>query len=186
MHWNLTRGEEFLPDFSLDELKKQITAEKKRQPRLRLLVAFNRKQNKSIDQIANAVGLHRRAVHDILHRFEERGLTAAQSLPKPGRPKHLTEKQLTDLRKRLLQSPKLNGFSEGFWNARMVNKLISREYGVKYSKNWLPKLLHRIKFSYKKPRPTNPRKASPEEVDAFKKKRVKRYWLPNTKKETGL
>jgi len=48
MTWNLARGEEFLPDVSLDELKKQITAEKERQPRLRLLVALNRKQNKSI------------------------------------------------------------------------------------------------------------------------------------------
>ena len=40
---------------------------------------------KSIDKIADAVGLHRRAVHDILHRFEERGLKAADGLPKPGR-----------------------------------------------------------------------------------------------------
>lgn len=186
MVWNLARGEEFLPDFSLDELKEMASAEKRKQPHLRLLVVLNRKEGKSIDKIADAVGLHRRAVHDILHRFEERGLTAAQALPKPGRPKHLTEKQLTDLRNRLLQSPKANGFSEGFWNGRMVNKLISREYMVKYSKNWLPKLLNRIGFSYKKPRPTNPRRASPEEIAAFKKKRVERYWLPNAKKEHGL
>ncbi len=186
MAWNLARGEEFLPDFSLDELKEQVAAEKERQPRLRLLVALNRKQGKSIDKIADAVGLHRRAVHDILHRFEKRGLKAAQALPKPGRPKHLTEKQLKDLRYRLLQSPKANGFSEGFWNGRMVNKLISREYKVTYSKNWLPKLLKRIGFSYKKPRPTNPKRASPEEIAAFKKKRIERYWLPNEKKELGL
>lgn len=186
MVWNLSRGEDFLPMVSLGELKKQISAEKKRQPRLRLLVAFNRKQDKSIDQIADAVGLHRRAVHDILHRFEERGLKAAHALPKPGRPKHLTEKQLTDLRNRLLQSPKTNGFSEGFWNGRMVSKLISREYKVKYSKNWLPKLLKKIGFSYKKPRSTNPRRASDEEVAKFKKKRAERYWLPNAKKEPGL
>lgn len=186
MSWDLARGKDFLPDFSLNELKQKASAEKDRQPRLRLLVALNRKEGKSIDRIADAVGLHRRAVHDILHRFEERGLTAAQTLPKPGRPKHLAEKQLTDLRNRLLQSPKANGFSEGFWNGRMVSKLISREYKVKYSKNWLPKLLKRIGFSYKKPRPTNPRKAPPEEVEAFKKKRVERYWLPNARKERGL
>lgn len=183
MTWNLARGEEFLPDFSLNELKKHAKAEIRAKPKIRLLVAVHRKEEKSLDWISNAVSLHRRAVHDILHRFEERGIKAAQALPKPGRPKHLTEIQLQDLRKRLLQSPKKNGFSEGFWNGRMVNKLISREYKVKYSKNWLPKLMQRIGFSYKKPRITNPRRASGEEIAAFKKKRIERYWLPNEKEE---
>ena len=186
MHWDLARGEEFLPDFSLNELKKLASAEKRKQPHLRLLVALNRKEGKSIDKIADAVGLHRRAVHDILHRFEDRGIEAAQALPKPGRTKHLTEKQLQDLRSRLLKQPKASGFNEGFWNGRMVSKLIFREYKVQYSKQWIPKLLKRIGFSYKKPRPTNPRKASPEEIAVFKKKRVERYWLPNTRKELGL
>ncbi|MBS3056798.1 MAG: helix-turn-helix domain-containing protein [Candidatus Aenigmarchaeota archaeon] len=67
MSWNLARGEEFLSDFSLNELKERASAEKRRQPHVRLLVALNRKEGKSIDQISQAVGLHRRAVHDILH-----------------------------------------------------------------------------------------------------------------------
>jgi transposase len=183
MHWNLARGEEFLPDFSLDELKEQIAAEKERQPRLRLLVALNRKQGKSLDEIANAVGLHRRAVHDILHRFEERGLTAAHALPKPGRTPHLTKKQLQELRKQILKPPKKSGFDEGFWNSRMIVALIEKRFKVKYTREHTTRLLVKLGFSYKKPRPTNPRKASPEEIAAFKKKREKPYWLPNTKKE---
>jgi len=186
MSWNLARGEEFLPDFSLDELKKKTSAEKRKQPHLRLLVAFNRKGGKSIDKIANVVGLHRRAVHDILHRFEERGLKAADGLPKPGRTKRLTPRQLKDLRKRLLQEPSKNGFDEGFWNGRMVQELVRKKYRVRYCNGWMPKLLQRLGFSYKKPRPTNPRRASDEEVAAFKKKRVVPYWLPNAKKEPGL
>ena len=186
MAYNLARGEEFLPDFSLAEMKKCVAAEKERQPRLRLLVVLNRKDGKSIDQIADAVGLHRRAVHDILHRFEERGLPAAHALPKSGRPKHLAEKQLKDLQKRLLQTPKESGFEEGFWNGRMISDLIKRKYGVQYSKTWIPRLLKRIGFSYKKPRPTNPRRAGPEEVAAFKKKPAGRYWQPSAKKGPGL
>lgn len=186
MAWNLARGEDFLPEFSLIELKQHAKAETKAKPKVRLLVAIHRKDGKNLDWISNVVGLHRRAVHDILHRFEERGLGAVHALPKSGRPKHLSEKQLQDLRKRLLQSPKSNGFSEGFWNGRMISKLISREYKVKYSKNWLPKLLEKIGFSYKKPRATNPRRASEEEVAAFKKKHVGRYWLPNEREEQFL
>lgn len=186
MRWDLARGEEFLPGFSLDELKEQVAAEKERQPRLRLLVALNRKQDKSIDEIADAVGLHRRAVHDILHRFEERGLSAAHSLPKTGRTPYLTRKELQDLRKHLLRYPKANGFAEGFWNSRMIQKLVRKKYGVKYCMSNVPKLMLRIGFSYKKPRATNPRRASPEEIEKFKKKREERYWLPNEKKDKSL
>lgn len=186
MSWNLARGEEFLSNVSLAELKKQIATEKKRQPRLRLLIALNRKKGKSIDQIADMIGLHRRAVHDILHRFEERGLDAAQAKPKPGRTPHLTKKQLQDLRKRLLRTPQQNDFDAGFWNSRLVQKLVHQQYHVQYCKSNLPKLLSKLGFSYKKPKPTNPRMASDEEVAAFKKKRVVPYWLPNAKKEHGL
>jgi transposase len=186
MSWDLARGEDFLPDFSLNELKQKASAENNRQPRLRLLVALNRKDGKSIDQIADAVGLHRRSVQDILHRFEERGLRAAHSLPKPGRTPHLARKQLQDLRKHLLCSPKESGFVEGFWNSRMIRKLVRKKYGVKYCKSNVPKLMSKIGFSYKKPRATNPRRASPEEIAEFKKKRAERYWLPNARKEQSL
>ena len=186
MTWDLSRGEEFLPDFSLDELKEWASAEKRKQPHLRLLVALNRKEGKSIDQIADATGLHRRAVHDILHRFEERGLKATESLPKPGRTNYLTIKQLKDLRKRLLQAPSKSGFDEGFWNGRMIQQLVRKQYGVDYCIGWLPKVLAKLGFSYKKPRPTNLQRASPEEIAVFKKKRVERSWLPKKKKESGL
>lgn len=186
MTWDLARGEEFLSDFSLGELKEWASAEKRKQPHLRLLVALNRKEGRSIDQIATAVGLHRRAVHDILHRFEERGLDAATGLPKPGRTKRLTTKQLKDLRRRLLQQPSKSGFDEGFWSGRMIQQLVRKQYGAHYCIGWLPKILAQLGFSYKKPRPTNPQRASPEEIVAFKKKRVERYWLPKTKKEPGL
>ncbi len=150
MTWNLTRGKEFLPDFSLNELKQYATAEKKAQPRLRLLVALNRKEGKSIDQIADTAGLHRRAVHDILHRFEEHGIQAAESLPKSGRHNRLAVSQLKDLKKRLLKSPKASGFDEGFWNRCMVRQLIRRQYSVRFCKSWILQLLTRLGFSYKK------------------------------------
>ena len=138
MTWDLARGEEFLPDFSLNELKQYAAAEKKAQPRLRLLIALNRKEGKSIDQIADTTGLHRRAVHDILHRFEERGIQAADPLPKSGRHNRLAVSQLKDLKKRLLKSPKASGFDEGFWNGRMVRQLIRQQYSVRFCKSWIP------------------------------------------------
>jgi putative transposase len=186
MVYDLARGEEFLSDFSLSELKQYVAAEKQRQPRLRLLVVLNRKEGKSIDQIADSVGLHRRAVHDILHRFEDRGISAAHALPKPGRNKRLNEKQLQDLRKKILKSPNKNGYGEGFWNSKMIVDLVKKKYKVTYTHEHVTRLLNKLGFSYKKPRPTNPRRASEEEIIAFKKKHVGRYWQPNEKNEIGL
>lgn len=154
--------------------------------RVRLLVALHRKQGWGIDSIANSVSLHRRSVHDILHRFVKRGLNAAESLPKSGRKTRLTNAQLKRIKHKLLKPPKASKFEGDFWNSKMVSELVRREYKVTYTARHTTRLLSKLGFSYKKPRPVNPRKASAEEIAAFKKKRVDLCWLPNAKVEQFL
>lgn len=181
MVWNLPRGEEFLPDASLSELKQSMQAERQAKPRLRLLIAFHRKQGNSIDEIAQACGVPRRTVHGTLQRFVDHGMSAAHDGEREGRPRRLTDAQLRNLRQRLLRLPSANGFREGFWNTRMVLALVQRQYHVTYTREHMTRVLAKLGFSYKKPRATNPRRASDEEVTAFKKKRVERCWLPGAK-----
>lgn len=185
MSWNLARGEEFLPRTSPAELKRRMTAENKAKPRLRLLIALHRKKGKSIDEISEACSVPRRTVHGTLKRFQKKGVEAARSVKQSGRPPRLTEAQLKDLRHRLLCLPSSSGFHEGFWNTRMVLALVKREYGVDYVHEHMTRLLDKIGFSYKKPRPTNAKSASEEEVLEFKKKRVRKCWLPRTKGGRG-
>ena len=181
MSWNLARGEDFLSHTSLSELKRLMAAETTAKPRLRLLIALHRRQNKSLDEISEACGVPRRTVHATLQRFQERGVNAAQPAPKPGRPKRLTQKQLRQLSKRLLNGPQVSGFRETFWTTRMILALVQHEYGVEFTSEHMTRLLAKLGFSYKKPRVTNPRRASDEEVAAFKKKSIVRCWLPNAK-----
>lgn len=181
MSWNLARGEEFLPRTSPSELKQLMRAETKAKPRLRLLIAVHRKQGKSIDEISEACGVPRRTVHGTLERFQERGVNAAHAVKQTGRPKRLTARQLNGLRKRLLRSPQASGFKESFWSTRSVLALVKREYRVEYTGEHMTRLLAKLGFSYKKPRATNPRRASDEEVAAFKKKRGARCWLHDAK-----
>lgn len=173
MSWNLPSGEAFLPRVSTAEVKKLAAKTKRASVRTRFLVALHRKQNKSIDEIAEAVQLHRRAVHDILHRFMERGLSAAEPLPKSGRPRRLNARQLRDLQVRLLRSPQASGFNESFWTTRSVLALVKREYGASYTPQWMWTLLCQLGFSVKKPRQTH-YKSSPRVCEAFKKKRVEK------------
>lgn len=181
MSWNLPVGETFLPRVSMSHLKKMAANETKAAVRVRLLVALHRKQGRSIDSIAESVSLHRRSVHDILHRFVKRGLNAAESLPKSGRKKRLTTMQLKLIKSKLLKAPTASNFEGDFWNSRMVSELVRRDYRVTYTARHTTRLLSKLGFSYKKPRPVNPRKASTEEIGAFKKKRAGSCWLPSAK-----
>ncbi len=169
MVWSLSAGNEFLPEVSVVELKKLIASEKKAKPRTRLLIALRRKKGESIDEIVETCTVPRRTVHGTLHRFQERGITAAHSVKQTGRPKRLSPKQLSELRKRLLASPKASGFKESFWTTRMVIALVNREYGISYTPQWMWTLLRSMGLSCKKPRPTH-YKASPEASEAFKKR----------------
>lgn len=181
MTWNLPVGEAFLLRVSVSHLKKLVANEINAAARVRLLVALHRKQGRSIDSIAESVSLHRRSVHDILHRFVKRGLKAAESLPKSGRRKRLTNAQLKYVKNKLLKSPKASKFESDFWNSKMVSELVRREYGVIYTGRHTTRLLSKLGFSYKKPRPVNPRRASAKEIASFKKKRVELCWLPSAK-----
>ena len=169
MSWNLARGEDFLPGTSLSELKQRMVAEIKAKPRLRFLVAMQRKQGKPIDAIADACGMHRRTVHDILHRFQEKGIGAAQSVKQDGRPPQLTQNQ----RKRLLQllekgNPRA---PSRLWTSKEVLALIQREFNVTYTPQHVWRLLVACGFSLQQPRPRHYKSPGKEVHDAFKKKR---------------
>lgn len=169
MSWNLPADTEFLPDVSVDVLKKRVKHEDKTKPRLRFLAALRRKKGWSLDEIADSLLLPRMTVHGILWRFVKRGLDAAYDSTRGGRPRHLSVKQQDDLRKRLLAGPESNGFREGFWNTRMVLHVVKKRYGVKYTREHMTRVLHKMGFSLQKPRPMNAIKASKRAINAFKK-----------------
>lgn len=182
MTWDLARGEAFLPRVSLGELKRLMAAEPEAKPRLRFLIALHRKQGKSLDEIAEACAVPRRTAHGTIERFCDRGLNAAHDAEKEGRPNRLTSKQLIQLKRRLLRSPKASGFSENFWTTRMVIKLVEREFGVLYTPQWMWTLLRKLGFSSKKPRPMH-YKSSPLAREEFKKKRGEKSLAPSASAE---
>ena len=171
MSWSLPVGKEFLPDVSVVVLKMRLDAERGAKPRARLNAALQRKRGWSMDEIASSLNMKRRTVHDVLWRFMKRGLDAAYDVKREGRPNHLTIKQQENLRKNLIAGPQAVGFKEGSWSTRMVLHLVEDKYGKRYTREHMTRVLRKLGFSPQKPRPTNARKATEEEVRAFKKKR---------------
>lgn len=154
--------------------------ESKAKPKVRLLCAIHRKKGESIDEIVEATNLKRTTVHDILHRFCDRGLTGKDAIKQNGRPSFLTLGQRKSLVKHL-EKRGPSGNKGGLWTTKEVREYIRRKYKVKYTTVHVWELLQALGFSVQKPRPRHYKHASDEEIDRFKKKLPGWYAIINKK-----
>jgi transposase len=166
MGWNLAKGDEFLPEFSLDELREMQHQEDKAKPKLRLLAALKRKEGQSFDSIAKQLEMKRITTNKLLHRFQEKGISAKDDGQRSGRPRELNKAQLKNLRNRLIAGPR-KGQSH-LWTTKMVMAYVEKRYGTKYTTRHMRRLLGQLGFSVQKPRPRH-YKADLEKQAHFKK-----------------
>jgi transposase len=167
--WDLPKGNEFLPRVGLDQLQDMYAQEPRTKPKLRLLCAIHRKKGESIDEIVEATNLKRTTVHDILHRFSNKGVTAKDAIKQSGRTPFLTLKQRKSL-VRHLERRGPPGNRGGLWTTKEVREYIRRKYMVKYSNVHVWELLQVMGFSVQKPRPRHYKHPDDVEIDKFKKK----------------
>ena len=85
----------------------------------------------------------------------------------PGRPRLLNPGQEKAIEGDLDGPPCDSGFERGSWNARMVARRILERFGVPYSVRSAIRLVHRLGFSVRKPRPAPWNGATPEEQTEF-------------------
>jgi len=166
--WTLPKGESFLPSASLKQLQRLYAAEAEAKPKLRLLCAICRKEGGSLDDVAARVSMKRRTVHEILRRFDERGIDGKDSIKQTGQPFHLTLPQRKDLAKRLLRGPPNN--ESGLWTTKEVKAFIKQKYEVEYSSSHTWLILKAAGFSLQKPRNRHYKAATPQAKADFKKK----------------
>jgi len=151
MGWHLAKGDDFLPEFSVDELRQMHRQEKQAKAKLRLLVALKRKEGMAFDSIAAQLEMKRITVNKMLHRFQERGIPAKEDEKRSGRPKELNSAQLKNLRKRLIAGPRKG--QNPLWTTKMVMGCVEKKYGKKYTARHMRRLLRQLGFSVQKPRP---------------------------------
>lgn len=167
--WKLQKGKSFLPRVSIETLNEAYAAEKNVKAKLRILAAIRRKKGESIDGIARTLEKPRRTIHGWLHRLGQRGLKGSQDIKQPGRTPKLNKTELKKLRRELLHGPA--HVPSKLWTTRLLTEHISSNYGVKYKRHNVIKLLHRLGFSIQKPRPKH-FKADPVAQREFKKKQI--------------
>lgn len=95
----IPRGEGFLPEYTLEDLKELYSKEKDRKATLRLLAAICRKEGLTLGEIGAQLKHPSTTVKDWLHRMHKEGIQRRYDKPRPGRPRKLTDEQLEDLKK---------------------------------------------------------------------------------------
>ncbi len=126
--------------------KRLSEAAKKRLRAGRMLLA-----GKTPAESAIAVGVARQTVYTWKRLLDEGGIDALRAVPERGRPAHLDDAQLAQVRAAVLQGPTEHGFGTDLWTLKRVGAVIERMHGVRYSHVQVWRILGSLGFSPQKP-----------------------------------
>jgi transposase len=153
------------PRLSLDELKRVERVEKDAGKAKRLRVVILAMEGWTAPAVAMAVGLSRRVCQQWLYRFNAQGLAGLEDQRGRQPTSPLTVEQEADIRRRLDAGPTAE---DGVCSLRGadVRRFLQQEFGVLRSLAGVYHLLHRLGYSYLRPRPRH-RKSDPEAQAKF-------------------
>ncbi|MPY85854.1 MAG: IS630 family transposase, partial [Actinophytocola sp.] len=104
------------------------------------------------EDVARALGLHRKTVYGWLAKFREGGTESLQAKPVPGRPPRLSGKQIARLYALIVgRDPRQLHFEFALWTREMVRQVIRREFSVALSAVSVGRLLRTMGLSPQRP-----------------------------------
>jgi transposase len=120
------------------------------------------------EDVAAAMGMHRKTVYGWMARYREGGKQALKARPVPGRPPKLSGEQLRRLYTLITGAdPRQLQFEFALWTREMIAELIRREFGVRLSLSGVGRLLRRLGLSPRRPL-WRAYQADPEAVERWK------------------
>lgn len=119
-------------------------------------------------EVASLLGDAPRTVEYWVHRFEDEGLAGLAEGGRNGRPRRLTDDQLTEIGLVLRQPPIDAGIEANLWDGKTLSAYISGHYGVQLGTRQCQRLFRQLDFRLRKPRPILAH-ADPERQEAHKK-----------------
>ncbi|MBV8610406.1 MAG: IS630 family transposase [Singulisphaera sp.] len=101
--------------------------------------------------IAEALDVSEVALSTWLARARDGGPEALRARPVPGRPSRLTPVQVRSIPEFLWHGPEAYGFRGQVWTCARVAKVIEREFGVRYHKDHVGRLLKGLRWTPQQP-----------------------------------
>lgn len=114
-----------------------------------LLVA----QGLSCPQAAELLGDSPRTVVNWVQRFESRGLAGLSDEERSGRPRRLTEVQMTQVEAALRTSPAHYGLPTQIWDGPTLSEFLRQRLQVRLKVRQCQRLFRQLGFRLRKPRP---------------------------------
>jgi len=133
-------------------------------------------QGKSVQEVAEAVGVTPTSVYRWKKALEEGGPAALTAKPHPGRRPRLLPEQKKELEAILLQGARAAGFPTDLWTLPRVAQIIEAHFGVKYHPGHVWYILRDMGWSAQKPE----RRARERDEEAIQRWRSERW--PEIKK----
>ena len=173
MTW-IKKGDNFLVDLSKEKLKQLYKKEKNAKAKLRLLAAIQRKEGKTVDDIAYSLQKPKTTIHDWLKRIESKNPNSLYDINQKGNRRKLTVEQIKKLEMILEESPQKHEIPFKLWTTTLVQYIIHKYYNISYTQSAVWKLVKKLNFSLKVPRPANI-KANKKAKELFRKELKKKF-----------
>lgn len=130
----------FLPSYNAEAL------ERRRQQAIKMIRA-----GKSQADVARGLRVTRAAVCIWWKKFRDEGSSSLKRKPRPGRPPRIDRRKLHRLPELLDRGATHYGFQNDQWTTKRVAEVIEQEFGVKYDRDHVSKILHSLGMSWQKP-----------------------------------
>lgn len=120
-----------------------------RKRRRAIEIVFKEKNTQSA--AAREVKVTLRTVQKWVAMYRKHGDAGLKSHKATGRPKKLTVAQIKKLEKILLKGASAAGFANDLWTSKRILDVVTREFGVEYHHNHVPRLLISMGWSAQRP-----------------------------------
>jgi transposase len=123
----------------------------------------------SCPRIAQVLGDSERTVRNWITAYLKHGLQGLVDEEKSGRPRKLSNEQISDIEAALRLSPDDVGLAGVIWDGKILSAYIRKKFKIDLGTRQCQRLFRELGFRLRKPRPTIAR-SDPEIQHAFKKK----------------
>jgi transposase len=143
------------------------------------------KSGLSLNEVARRIQCVASSVMRWRNAWRRRGAEALKVGSSPGRPLKLKAAQRRRLLRLLLKGSLAHGYNTNVWTTARIAEVIRLEFGVRYHRDHIGRLMHRLNWSHQKPE-KRAIERNDEEIERWKQKewpRVKktlRGWAPTS------
>jgi transposase len=164
--------------YSVQYLKNIYRSETNAKVKQRLQIIIYLKDKKNMREIAELLHMSLGIIHYWKQRFETSGVIGLNDKKGRGRKSNLEEKDKKRIAKEIDNGILLNdGYRRGY-KTKDIQEMIKKLYGIIYTARHVRRLMHKLDYALKVPRPRN-KSRNQEDIDEFKQdfKKNLKVWI---------